>query len=195
MRSVSIGRSKKFTRTLQLGAATVFAAGLLAACGGSSSGYGAQPASGATGGSSAAATALTIESHSGPLGTYLTDGAGKTLYMFASDTSSKSTCSGLCTTYWPPLVEQATPSVSGDATSAKLGTIMRDDGTKQVTYGGFPLYHFRLDTAAGDTKGQGSTEFGAKWWVLAPAGQAIKAAPAAGGSSSSSSSSSMGSGY
>ena len=194
---MSIGRSKKFTRTFQLGAATVFAAGLLAACGSSSSSSGSQPAAGAGAGNSpsAAATALTIESHSGPLGTYLTDGAGKTLYMFASDTSSKSTCSGQCTTYWPPLVEQATPSVSGDATSAKLGTIMRDDGTKQVTYGGFPLYYFTPDTAAGDTKGQGSTAFGAKWWVLNPAGQPVKAAPAAAGSSSGSSSSSMGSGY
>jgi len=69
-----------------------------------------------------------------------------------------------------------------------LGTITRTDGTKQVTYDGHPLYTFQLDTAAGDTKGQGSNNFGAKWWLLAPSGQPITST--SGGSSSAPSSSS-----
>jgi hypothetical protein len=69
-----------------------------------------------------------------------------------------------------------------------LTTITRSDGTKQVVYAGHPLYYYKLDTAAGQTNGQGSDNFGAMWWLLAPSGQPITS------SSSSSSSSSAGGG-
>ena len=49
----------------------------------------------------------------------------------------------------------------------------RADGTKQVTYKGHPLYYYIGDSAAGQTNGQGSNSFGAKWWLLTPAGAAI----------------------
>ena len=51
-----------------------------------------------------------------------------------------------------------------------LGTITRSDGTKQVTYNGHPLYYFVGDSGPGQTTGQGSDNFGAKWWLVAPAG-------------------------
>ncbi len=55
-----------------------------------------------------------------------------------------------------------------------LGTITRDDGTTQVTYNGWPLYHFSGDTASGDTNGQGLEEFGGLWFLVSPAGEAIE---------------------
>jgi predicted lipoprotein with Yx(FWY)xxD motif len=122
------------------------------------------------------------------MGTYLTDGQGRSLYMFASDTSAKSSCTGQCLTYWPRVTGAAT--ASGGANASLLGTI---SGTGQVTYSGHPLYTYAGDKSAGETNGQGSDNFGAKWWLLAPSGQQITTM-SEGSSSSSSSSSSSGSG-
>ena len=47
------------------------------------------------------------------------------------------------------------------------------DGTKQVTYAGHPLYYFAGDSGAGQTNGQGVDGFGALWWLVAPSGQKI----------------------
>ena len=57
-----------------------------------------------------------------------------------------------------------------------LGTTKRSDGTEQVTYNQHPLYLFRGDTASGQTTGQGSTGFGAPWYVLSPGGDQITGA-------------------
>jgi hypothetical protein len=46
-------------------------------------------------------------------------------------------------------------------------------GTKQVTYKGHPLYFFTRDEDRGDTYGQGSTSFGAGWYVLKPTGKKV----------------------
>jgi hypothetical protein len=72
----------------------------------------------------------------------------------------------------------ATGSVtaSGSAKSGDLGTITRSDGTKQVTYDGHPLYFFSGDSGPGTATGQGSDGFGAKWWLVSPAGSDVTAA-------------------
>lgn len=149
----------------------VTAAVLLVAACSSSTKSGTPPASAGTG--AAKGGAAVVATHSGSLGTYLTDSTGKTLYDFVSDTSTKSTCSGACLTFWPPLTTTGAPTATNGATSSMLGTLTRSDGSKQVTYNGHPLYYFKLDTAVGDTKGQGSTNFGAKWWLVSPAGVSI----------------------
>lgn len=130
--------------------------------------------------------AVTISTRSGPLGTYLTDGKGRTLYMFASDTATTSTCSGACARFWPPLTTSVAPAEQGGA-SGTLTRFTRADGSQQVAYDSHPLYYFNQDTHAGDTHGQGSDNFGAKWWVLDPAGTPITgmgpSAPSGAGSS------------
>src|SRR5207253_10800819 len=73
-------------------------------------------------------------------------------------------------------------TAAGGAKASDLGTITRSDGTKQVTYDGHPLYYFVGDSAAGQANGQGSDNFGAKWWLVASSGAKITAsgtAPAA----------------
>ena len=55
-----------------------------------------------------------------------------------------------------------------------LGVNKRTDGKRQVTYAGHPLYTFIGDTRAGQTTGEGLTDFGAAWYVVAPSGRAIK---------------------
>jgi predicted lipoprotein with Yx(FWY)xxD motif len=54
-----------------------------------------------------------------------------------------------------------------------LGTIKRTDGTTQVTYNKHPLYHYSGDTGPGQQSGQNLNAFGAKWYVVAPAGSAV----------------------
>ncbi|MCW2905482.1 MAG: hypothetical protein JWL68_271 [Actinomycetia bacterium] len=164
------------------------AAGLLAeACG---------TAAGSTGGGSTAAgapassgstTATVIESHAGSAGAFLTNSSGRAVYLWAADGMNKSTCSGACAGAWPPVTTKGHVTAANGAKAADLGTITRSDGSKQVTYLGHPLYYFAGDSGSGQTNGQGSNSFGAKWWLIAPAGTKITAADSAAGAGSSSS--------
>ncbi len=134
-------------------------------------------ASTATSGKAAVSTptgsAVVVTTHTGPAGTYLTDSTGKSLYLFAADTGTTSTCVGTCATYWPPLVTTGTPTAGAGVTASMLSTSMRADGTTQVDYNGHPLYYYAGDTAAGDTAGQGSNLSGGLWWLVNPSGAAI----------------------
>jgi hypothetical protein len=86
------------------------------------------------------------------------------------------------------------PTVAGGAHAADLSLISRSDGTKQVAYKGRPLYYYAGDPGAGSTNGQGSNQFGAKWWLISPSGgQVGSSASTASSSGSASSSSSSGS--
>lgn len=163
-------------KSLRLATLLVALGGFAAACGGGSSGSGtaavAQQAAG-SGGAKAAGGAAVVETHKGPLGTYLTDSAGRTLYLFAPDKGTTSTCYGTCAKYWPPMHTTGTPKAAGAAVSGKLGTTKRTDGTVQVTYGGHPLYYFAQDTSPGETKGQGLNLNGGLWWAVSPGGTSI----------------------
>jgi predicted lipoprotein with Yx(FWY)xxD motif len=102
------------------------------------------------------------------LGTILVDGEGRTLYLFMPDAQGASMCLDSCATTWPPL---AGPATAGDGIDqALLSTTDRPDGSAQVTYNGWPLYHFASDAVAGDTNGQG---VGTIWYVVDASGNAI----------------------
>jgi predicted lipoprotein with Yx(FWY)xxD motif len=104
------------------------------------------------------------------LGTYLTSASGRALYIWVADSNGRSTCNGACAAAWPPLLTKAAPKATGDAIAADLGTTTRSDGSTQVTYAGRPLYYYVGDTAPGMTRGQGSGQFGANWWLISPSG-------------------------
>lgn len=153
---------------------------LAAACASGSGSTSSSPAASKAG----AGGAMVITTKSGPAGTYLTDGTGRTLYLWVADTGGKSVCSGACATYWPPVTAAGTVTASGGAQTSDLGTFTRSDGSKQVTYSGHPLYYYAGDSGPGMTKGQGNNGFGAKWWLVAPSGASITGAssgPAGGG--------------
>ena len=119
-------------------------------------------------------TKITTKTH-GKLGTILATGPKKmTVYMFEADKTSKSTCSGACAVAWPPVIAKGSPSASGQAASADLGTTTRAGGIKQVTYKGHPLYYFIKDKDDGDAYGQGAHAFGADWYVLTPSGKKVE---------------------
>ena len=51
--------------------------------------------------------------------------------------------------------------------AALIGSIVRSDGTKQVTYNGWPLYTYVPDKQPGDTLGEG---IGNVWFAVSPRG-------------------------
>ena len=157
-------------RRRRLGLVLAAPALLVAACGGGSGSTGVQGASTTPAGSGS--QAAKVETHSGDLGTFLTDGSGRTLYLFVADHGGTSACTGACASAWPPLTTKGEPVASGQVKAGLLGTISRG-GSRQVTYAGHPLYYFAGDTSTGQTTGQGSNGFGATWWVVSPAGAAI----------------------
>ena len=120
----------------------------------------------------AAAGRATVDVRKTKLGTVLVDGQGRTLYLFMKDRNDKSACSGACATFWPPLLTHGKPRAGNGAERKLLGTTVRKDGT-QVTYDGHPLYTYEGEKKPGQTNGEGSTNFGAAWYVLAPNGHRI----------------------
>ncbi|MFI0711154.1 hypothetical protein ACH4SK_10945 [Streptomyces inhibens] len=126
---------------------------------------------------SPSAAAWTVTARSGPLGTILVDGRGRTLYLFEADRTSGSTCYGGCAKEWPPMLVTHAPKAAGGVRSDLLGTTTRDDGTKEVTYNHHPLYYFDDDKKPGDTHGQGIDDSGGKWFVLDINGNKIVKAP------------------
>jgi predicted lipoprotein with Yx(FWY)xxD motif len=61
-------------------------------------------------------------------------------------------------------------------TASLVGTIQRGDGSTQVTDNRHPLYYFQGDSGPGQRNGQGVDAFGARWFVLNPAGAAVTGA-------------------
>ncbi len=105
------------------------------------------------------------------VGTFLVDSQGRALYLFLADTPTRSACTGGCANNWPPLLTIGTPQAGEGVDASKLGTLVRDDGTTQVTYNGHPLYYFAGDSQAGDTNGQG---VGSKWYLVSPDGEPLR---------------------
>jgi predicted lipoprotein with Yx(FWY)xxD motif len=108
-----------------------------------------------------------------PLGRMLVDSKGITLYDFAKDRGTTSSCYGACAALWPPLTTKGKPVAGRGLRASLLGTTKRRDGKLEVTYNGHPLYYFVSDRKRGQTTGQGLNQFGAPWWVLSPAGKEI----------------------
>lgn len=112
---------------------------------------------------------------SATLGRYLADKDGFTLYYFASDPTSNSTCAGGCLAVWP--VFYAGDNFNASLVPAGLdfadfGTATATTGGKQTTYKGWPLYYYaplvggvNTREAVGETKGEG---VGGVWFVAKP---------------------------
>lgn len=115
-------------------------------------------------GATAFGETVLIKSKEG-LGKHLTDSKGMTLYYFKNDSPGKSACAGECLGKWPVFYSEKITAPK-DVNAKDFGTITREDGKKQTTYKGYPLYYFAGDAKAGDTNGQGVKDV---WFVIDPA--------------------------
>lgn len=111
----------------------------------------------------ATAATLSTKSKDG-IGTYLVDDKGIALYLFKKDTPNKSACGAGCLEKWPVFFADTVDANVGIDKGA-VGVITRDDGIKQTTYKGQPLYYFFKDKDGDDVYGQG---MGGVWYVVAP---------------------------
>jgi predicted lipoprotein with Yx(FWY)xxD motif len=118
-------------------------------------------------------SSATVSLRSTSLGKILVDSNGMTLYLFEKDTSGMSNCSGSCASVWPPSTASGSVHAGKGVKAAKLTTISRSGGQKQLSYNGHPLYRYAGDSKPGQTKGEGLNQFGAKWYVLNAAGNKI----------------------
>jgi len=123
-------------------------------------------AAGAIGASAQTSKRVVKEAHNAKLGkTVLTNLRGITLYSLSAESNGKFICKGSCLKDWHPLVVAAGVKPTGPV---KLGTIKRpDNGRRQVTFGGRPLYTFDEDEKAGDAKGEGIKDVGT-WHAATP---------------------------
>jgi len=153
----------------------LLAAVAMAACGGStgSSTTNLNPDSPSPSAPSVSGPATVAVGTNPQLGKILVDGSGKTLYLFAKDSGTTSSCYGTCATYWPPLLTAGAPKAGPGVNASLLGTTKRTDGTTEVTYAGHPLYYVVTDHNPGDATGQAVNNFGAPWYVLGADGKQI----------------------
>ncbi|MDB5825995.1 MAG: ATP-binding protein [Variovorax sp.] len=128
---------------MKLLSASILAATLLAGCGGMS-------------------TAMAPDTPTKTADGVLVGPDGKSLYTFTRDTanSGKSVCNAACAKLWPALPVAASAKPMGGYT-----VIMRDDGTKQWAYNGWPLYYYANDAKAGDRTGD---NFNNAWKLARP---------------------------
>lgn len=143
-----------------------------------------------------AASPLHIAEHE-TLGSYLVDAQGRTLYVVVNGTETVP-CEGDCATAWPPFTEEGMmmatesdttmadesamageDSMSEDTAMmatvdpALLATVVRADGSTQLTYNGHALYYFVGDVNPGEVNCQAVAQFGGIWYVLSPTGDVI----------------------
>jgi predicted lipoprotein with Yx(FWY)xxD motif len=126
-------------------------------------------------GSPAAGGAAGVTLADSKLGKILVGANGMTLYIFTPDgTSGTSACTDKCLASWPALTSDTAPTLGTGLDASDFASITRaDNGAKQVTFYGMPLYYFGGDKAAGDTNGQG---LNGKWYVVGADGKPIQAA-------------------
>jgi len=158
-------------------------AAAIAGCGGdSSSASGGKEAESSAKQASApedAGAAVVSARKVGDLGKVLVDSEGRTLYDFHKDKHSlysafSSACYGACAEDWPPLLTNTEPEAEEGASTTKLSTLQRKDGTLQVTYYGNPLYTYVGDKKPGEANGNDVTAFGGQWYALQPSGSEPK---------------------
>jgi predicted lipoprotein with Yx(FWY)xxD motif len=145
---------------------------LAAACGGTGTAYGGSSSGGNPYGTMPpSAGALSVRVATSGLGSFLTDGQGRTLYLFTRDSGASSSCSSGCSSVWPPLTSSAAVHVGAGASTALLGTT--SGGPRQITYNGHPLYYYVGDAAPGQTNGEQLNQFGGLWYAVSPTGMQV----------------------
>jgi predicted lipoprotein with Yx(FWY)xxD motif len=110
----------------------------------------------------------------GDFGRILTNGKGRALYVFTSDSGKTSNCYDDCARAWPPYIVSSKPRAVGDARPGLVGTTRRADGRLQATYAGHAVYFYEHDNEPGEVLCQAVQEFGGFWYVIRASGKVVR---------------------
>jgi predicted lipoprotein with Yx(FWY)xxD motif len=184
--SVLPGMNAIATGSKLLLAITAAAALLVAGCGSDDS------TSTAAGGGTSAGDTVSVATI-GDAGEVLVDAGGAALYSPDQEAGGKILCKKSCEAIWKPLTVSAGTEPTASAVSGTVGTVMRPDGSDQVTVDGAPLYTFTQEgpnqvTGDGFADSFDGTDF--TWHVITASGN-----PGAGGDQAPTTSSDSSGGY
>lgn len=107
-------------------------------------------------------------------GRMLFDRRGQAIYLFEPESAGTPACYGECEKAWPPVLTTARPQASKGADPDLLGTVRRRDGSRQVTYGGWPLY-FYAHEGPGEVLCHDVFLNGGLWLAVGPDGRPLPA--------------------
>ena len=109
---------------------------------------------------------VAADSDYGPM---LYDATGQPIYLFTAERGDRPACDDACAADWPPVLTRGEPRARGDVRDPLLGVTRRDDGSRQVTYAGHPLYFYahegKYQVLCHDV-----VEHGGTWLVVRPDG-------------------------
>ena len=80
-----------------------------------------------------------ITTKSGSAGAFLTNGSGRTVYLWTKDGKNSSACAGACAGAWPSVTTTGPATATGGVVMADLSTISKPGGGTQVVYDGHPV--------------------------------------------------------
>ncbi len=104
-------------------------------------------------------------------GTMLYGADGQAIYLFDLEEAGRPRCYGECASAWPPVLTTGDPVAGRGVRSGLLGTVERQDGTTQATYGGHPLYFYAHEDPW-QVLCHDFEDFGGTWYVVQPDGEA-----------------------
>jgi predicted lipoprotein with Yx(FWY)xxD motif len=118
------------------------------------------------------ATGTTIKLADSQYGEVLFDRAGQAIYLFDKEQSDRSECYDECAAAWPPVLSDGEPQAGRGIDARLLGTTKRDDGRRQVTYNGHPLYYYAHE-GRNEVRCHNVPGFGGLWLALDREGNAL----------------------
>ena len=99
----------------------------------------------------------------------MANAAGFTLYAFSIDRPGNSQCRGACARRWRPAVSSGgKPQAGAGVSLPSIGSMLRPDGSFQVTFNGLPVYYFVEDRNPFDENGANRKEFGGVFSPVPP---------------------------
>ncbi|PTB95876.1 hypothetical protein C9994_09840 [Marivirga lumbricoides] len=103
---------------------------------------------------------IKIENNSS-FGSILVNQENQSMYFFAGDVKGESNCNGGCAEVWPPVIAEVDDlDLASNLNLTYFGNVTRENGEKQLTYKGWPLYYFSPESddvleAPGAVEGDG----------------------------------------